>query len=104
MNNDDITKVKTAKYCAQQQWNSLFMARDYRRSLFNTNASSSSFTNDAVNKSNNNDANRIHRSTPQEDDVFNCSDLIIPPLTRIGQPRSGTGHTKMEGFGITCYY
>ena len=49
MNNDDITKVKTAKYCAQQQWNSLFMARDYRRSLFNNNASSS-FTNDAVKK------------------------------------------------------
>ena len=80
MNNDDITKVKTAKYCAQQQWNSLFMARDYRRSLFNNNNNaSSSFTNDAVKKSHNNDANNIHTSSTPQDDVFDCSDLIIPP-------------------------
>ncbi|KAL7540416.1 hypothetical protein ACHAXR_010093 [Thalassiosira sp. AJA248-18] len=58
--NDDVTRVKTAKICAQR-WDALFMARGSRKNTVNY----SSFTTTESNNS--------------QDDVFDCSDLIIPP-------------------------
>jgi len=56
--NDDVTKVKTAKKCAQR-WKDLFMLRDNRKTLIDSPSAAESDHNDR--------------------DVFDCSDLIVPP-------------------------
>jgi len=66
--NDTITKVKTAKHCAEQ-WESLFQLRDRHKATLKSTSSSTANT-----ISNNTNTN----SSAQ--DVFNCEELIIPPL------------------------
>ena len=58
--NDDVTKLKTPKNCAQQ-WKDLFKMRDNRKSIFGSSST--------IESNDNYDAQ----------DVFDCSDLIVPP-------------------------